>query len=193
MPQSPILKGIPSHSLQDARVPGCPKLLPPGCLQTKLLSHSLAHSDTTWVRDHCSPNSALSTGSQTLRWSGLEGSSGVTQETSHWKEAKGNWSHAPKVPSHCSLCFTWVLFPLKMGAPCKPRGPCPCLPIVYLSMRLDTWGTQGWNKVRTHNNSRDDDHSSSSVAFYSLSPSSCWILVVTLGGGQDRGDLKDEK
>lgn len=83
--------------------------------------------------------------------------------------------------------------PLKMGAPCKPRGPCPCLPIAYLSMGLDTWGTQGWNKVKTHNNSRDDDHSSSSVAFYSLSPSSCWILVVALGGGQDRDDLKDEK
>lgn len=67
-----------------------PKLLPPGCLQTKLWSHSLGHLTISWSRDCCSPDGDLGTGCQAPGLSELVESLEVTQWISHLRQAQGS-------------------------------------------------------------------------------------------------------
>lgn len=182
-----------SHSPQGARASGhpSPKLLPLGCLHTKLQSPppAFAHSDhylgqrplfPKWCPRHRSPNSEVVRTRRVLRGHPVNSSERGPRELS---PAPNIFSDAPVF----SLLHLGLL-PLKMRAPRGLREYAP-LSAHRAGDRGDSGMEQGEDMITTVTTILVPYL----MALHSLSPSSHWILIAPLGGRQDRGYLKDEK
>lgn len=119
-------RGILALFLQSIRAQGPLPLPTPGCLQTKLWSHFLAHpyyclDQRLWFPErspwHRFPNSEMVRSRRVLRGCPVHFPSGVGPSSPN---------PAPKILSCKLLYLTWVLLLLKMGAPYRPRTRILC-------------------------------------------------------------------
>ena len=120
---------ILSCSLQGVRARGPPPLPTPGCLQTKLPSHSSAHPsyclDLRLLFPERCPRHGLPDSEVVRTRRVLDGH----PVNSPPEVGPSSLSSAPEILSCMLLCFTCVFFPLKMGAPYRPRAHVPlCAP-----------------------------------------------------------------
>ena len=144
-------------SLQGIRARGPSPLSTPGCLQTKLWSHSLAHPNycldqrllfPEWCPWHRLrfPDSEVVRSRRVLRGHPVHFPSEVGPSSP---------TPVPEVLSCLLLCFTWVLFPLKKGVPYTPMAYVSLCALQCIPVQVGGGRAQGQDWMKNHPNSSD--------------------------------------